>query len=1062
MKLRIIIVLLVALASLLPSAPAQAADLPPNLPVYKLDILVDVNEHLVTVKERVTWTNPHPCPTHEIVFNAHARFCVAKKDIGLLAKTLEILRMAPSEAMFLDGPALDVKQVRMVSPSAGVDNQVRPASAQKIEAKKDEVLPPPQQVLPAPGADFEPMPLPFGYKEDMLTALVVQLPHEVGPGQSVTLELDLVLKLPQVKGRWGQWRGVTTLAQWLPVIAVYGPVCTPGGGPIDNKIAWQPVPFVPWHQPFFNEAGMFDAHIKLPSDHKLACTGPVAQEVCHEDGWKEIWTVPIPARDFALICSARFCEEIGHAGNVLVRSLYLPEHEFYGKFAVKVACETIPVYCEWLGPYPYPQFTVVESYFGWNGNECAGLVMIDERMFNMPHIATNYVDYLLAHEICHQWFYNVVGTNGYCETFMDEGPATYFSHRLADKKLGRNNDIIDFPRGLKWLPNIHREDFRNYGMVGVYARGEACPAVQDMEKFKHLVNLMAMTYDRGSKIIGMIEERMGANAFLDFMRRIYCKYYFRILRVCDFQRELEEYTGTSWADFFQCWVLSPGMTDWAVDHVETQSLGPTSHDMRLLKCMVPQHCDEPTRLVIYLSQRKQCNEPAVLGISLATKESYELRLPVHPNVPVAEFAELNAKVETCMDCGITKARIEVLVPTRPKQISVDPDCVLLDHNRCNNHWHPKVRFRFAPLYTQLEELDVTNAHDSWNILCGPWVFTSTYADPWYQRMGMAGVRAGTYRTQKFSGGGYLAYRTDDRNIVAGVDGLIDHFPFAKTQVGFNVEKSLATLSDEDVPTSRAVLYGRYVLMYGSSLYLPPFEYVEVFSDVRNRGLPLPRHPIAGTDLFNQQMGLGIHYHKYLLTPYWNPEGGLAFDATYRAGMPVFGRDSDFQAGFGQVSWVKNMPDPFGALKNSRYLSWLAESRWAFRMYGAAATPDNALLFTLGGGNLFRGFDLSERQGNMAWLGSVELRIPIVKELNKTFIDHTGTVRNIYLAPFYDVGNMYVNNKETGATAQAVGAGLRVDVTWLGLIERTMLRLDVAQAINAGTPVQFWIGVQHPF
>jgi hypothetical protein len=44
----------------------------------------------------------------------------------------------------------------------------------------------------------------------------------------------------------------------------------------------------------------------------------------------------------------------------------------------------------------------------------------------------------------------------------------------------------------------------------------------------------------------------------------------------------------------------------------------------------------------------------------------------------------------------------------------------------------------------------------------------------------------------------------------------------------------------------------------------------------------------------------------------------------------------------------------------------------------------------------------------------------------------------------------------------VGLGLRVDVAWLGLIERTMLRLDVAKTINSNAPVQFWIGVQHPF
>ena len=33
---------------------------------------------------------------------------------------------------------------------------------------------------------------------------------------------------------------------------------------------------------------------------------------------------------------------------------------------------------------------------------------------------------------------------------------------------------------------------------------------------------------------------------------------------------------------------------------------------------------------------------------------------------------------------------------------------------------------------------------------------------------MAGARLGAYRTQEFSGGAYVAYRSDDRNVVAGV------------------------------------------------------------------------------------------------------------------------------------------------------------------------------------------------------------------------------------------------------------------------------------------------------
>src|SRR6266481_6393954 len=91
--------------------------------------------------------------------------------------------------------------------------------------------------------------------------------------------------------------------------------------------------------------------------------------------------------------------------------------------------------------------------------------------------------------------------------------------------------------------------------------------VQNMEEFGHLVNLLAMCYDKGSRIVGMIEERLGEEAFFDFMRIVYRRYQFRILRVDDFQHELEEYTGYSWQEFFDNWLHSKRLCDWAVEKV---------------------------------------------------------------------------------------------------------------------------------------------------------------------------------------------------------------------------------------------------------------------------------------------------------------------------------------------------------------------------------------------------------------------------------------------------------------------------------------------------------------
>jgi hypothetical protein len=1018
--------------------PASAGEVPPWLPHYDLDIQLQIDQHRVVVHERVTWTNRHKRPAESVVFNNHSHFRVVK-DIGLLAKSLEILRLAPSDA--LDFEPETPCQIEAVNLLSGLEAG---ATAQRLS---------------------------FGYRPENDTALEIPLPRPVGEGETITLELDFTLRLPNKQGRWGQWNGVTYLAQWLPVLAVY-----------DDEHGWQPTPFIPWHQPFFNEAGIYSARIVLPADQKLACSGAVVRSTDRPDGLKELVVAAAGLRDFALVCSARFQEFTGvaHVGaladaqlagsaggaqvsplDVHIRVLAFPEHAFYAQEMVRIASEAIPVYCRWFGPYPFPQFTIVESYFGWNGNECGALVMIDERCFNMPHIASKFIDGLVSHEICHQWWYNTVGTNGYRETWMDEGLATFFAHRIMDQKVGKNNTLLTYPAGLGWLPNIHRDDYRVYGYLGVCGRGEqTATVVEDMSKFGHLVNLSAMAYDRGGKVLGMIEARLGETAFFDFMRHIYAKYQFRILRVADFQRELEAYTGRSWETFFHDWLYGAGMTDWAVHHVRVEPVrGPTPLPSNFLSALGHGNGERPCKATVLLRQKGEICEPTVVGFCLDGTDNYQIRVPIEPGVPFLDLPELGAHVEWV---NKNEVRVDVVLPCRPTQVAVDPDQILVDSNPANNTWKSCVRVRLTPLYTQLEETDLTNSADRWNIIAGPWAFGAAYADPWFARSPLFGARVGVYRTQEFSAGAYVAYRSNDRNIVAGVDALLDHWPIPHTQVGFVAERSLTTLGDGEPPASRAVLYGRYIMTYGDSLYLPPFKYVEVFSAVQNHPLPNPDQPTPGADPFHQQSTVGAHFHMNYLTPYWNPEGGLAIDATYENGLPILGENAPFYKAFGQVSFVKPMPSIFECLSQVPGLCWVPDTRWAARLFGGIALPDKAEVFALGGADIFRGFDLQQRQGNAVWVASLEWRIPLARGLTYDFCDHVGGLRSIWASAFYDVGNAYLNNHQQGPIAHAVGTGLYMDVTWFGLIERTLLGVDVAKTVNASTPWETWFRVNFSF
>jgi hypothetical protein len=256
--------------------------------------------------------------------------------------------------------------------------------------------------------------------------------------------------------------------------------------------------------------------------------------------------------------------------------------------------------------------------------------------------------------------------------------------------------------------------------------------------------------------------------------------------------------------------------------------------------------------------------------------------------------------------------------------------------------------------------------------------------------------------------------------------------------------------------NRGLLYGRYVIDYGDSLYLPPFHYVEAFATVSDDLLPEARATVAGGERYRHQALGGLHYHINYLTPYWDAEGGFQLDLAYANGLTVPGVHEGNRGAHqltGQFSFVKSVPDGLG---------WLSETRLAVRLYGAAGAPGRVEYFPLGGGELFRGFDLAERQGSVVWVGSVEWRVPLARDLRWDCCDHALGLRNVYAAAFSDTGNAYLRGQPVGGVAEALGAGLRLDVAWFAFVDRTVLRFDAAKAVNAGTPWQFWFGIEHPF
>ena len=829
-------------------------EVPNGLPVYRLNARLDPEAGRLEAVQTVQFVNRTGRATREVVFHVYPRYIPPNQGKGLLVKTFEFLRVDPDIGFDRRGDRITFERVL-------VNGTPRPFGFNDDTSEQQDALRPSTDHSARAHAD---RPVNDG------TLMSIPLPEPLEPGGAVVVELAWVLELPNAWGRWGRWNGVTTLANWYPVLAVL------------EEDGWDRSPFVPWHQPWHQEAAWYDVELTLPSDHTVASTGTLVERRDEGNGWQTLTlrTTRNPARDFALTASARYQTLVGQAGPIAVKVHVLPGRETNGQRALQYAQEVLPLYEQWFGPYFDDEFEIATAFFGWNGNECSGLVLLDDRVFRMPGMLAPYLDHLVTHETCHQWWWNVVGTHGYAETFMDEGFVNSFTQiRLTAKTGDPNSSLIEWPQGLTWLPAVGRRDYRLTGHYGWRARGGGpAPVIQNMTDMGNLEDLFTLAYDRGGMVVDQIRNRMGDDAFFEFLRGVYRRHAFRILRYDDLKRELDAFEPLSdWPAFLDAWLLHDAQTDWGVDEVTHRP------------AEVP---GTGTVVEVVIHQHGSIAEPTVVTTAVGP---HTLTVPILPEkgdyaVPGAEVRRLDGQ----------RWRISLTAPGPPDQVGIDPERVLLDANPDNNAWKTLWVVRLTPAVTPLEGSDLFLPYDRPALVAGPFV----------DEYGRLGIKATGELSLPVAPGWSLRGFYEQ--------GLFNGFWF----------------NGDDVHDGGAVSLRR-TLLEKSSLLQNDVGIFDLYYGFGNEfWLGDSSRPIR-----SRLAALGARLRFDLRFPYWDPESGDLIEVSGEWGDRALGSDRDYRRVAGEWATVRRPPETWGSLHRTRLALRLAggyawpHDVFAFRLGG---------------------------------------------------------------------------------------------------------------------------------
>ena len=259
--------------------------------------------------------------------------------------------------------------------------------------------------------------------------VMLNLKTPLAPGQSVTLSMALTVTaaVSPTKG----YRTLGMIDGMLGLPNVYAMVA-----PRDNS-RWRLDSTPLFGDVVLSEMALYQAHIELPSDYILVATG-----ICKPDGVGAYRCVSGPARDFAMHVSTQYrvrtavVHDDSH-GDVVIYSYYLPQHERAGENALKYATGALKTYERRFGLYPYRELKVFETTTIAGGIEYPMLAGVTDTHYELENNAPgSYFEWLVAHEVAHQWWYNMVGSNPITEAWLDESLTQYSASLYIEDRYG--------------------------------------------------------------------------------------------------------------------------------------------------------------------------------------------------------------------------------------------------------------------------------------------------------------------------------------------------------------------------------------------------------------------------------------------------------------------------------------------------------------------------------------------------------------------------------------------------------------------------------------------------
>jgi len=280
----------------------------------------------------------------------------------------------------------------------------------------------------------------------------------------------------------------------------------------------------------FDKADSARISITVP-DPLIVGSNGVLKEVVKEDGWNTyVWMEKYPITTYLISVAAHpyqvakdhFVYTPGDSMEVV--HYIFPDHFESAVEDYKKTTDMLGLYSDLFGLYPFFEEKYGHAEFPWGGG------MEHQTLSSMlgPY------EYLIAHELAHQWWGDMITCKDFHHIWLNEGFATYSEALWAEYKYGK-------------------EAYFNY-MNGNAYLGDGTIYVTDLTDRGRIFS-GPLSYNKASWVLHMLRHIVGDDMFFEILREYgngSKKYGVALTE--NFQQVCEVVSGLDLEQFFQQWI----------------------------------------------------------------------------------------------------------------------------------------------------------------------------------------------------------------------------------------------------------------------------------------------------------------------------------------------------------------------------------------------------------------------------------------------------------------------------------------------------------------------------